>query len=337
VDFGKAQMVKPHRLILSGRTSAEFAGTRIEYEAIQRQAATDWLRQCLPSLDVSQWLEIHSFTSSSSRSPVWYHPRSIDDVPDAKHPWANDTSVCVGYWPLSLTEQLTLNLEGYFYQQDKPVYDFIGQDIKVMAVRDGNTLEVTMCIPFMAQKVSDSQFYWDRMAELQKGLIERAQQVIGDRYRLNLFLNTQDQRSTDARGHYFVCSGSALDFGEEGMVGRGNRSRGIISSIRPYSMEASNGKNPVYHVGKVYGYIVDILSKLIAETFDCECHLAVATRNGDPLFEPYQMFVHVSKQISENEVRSLIERELTTRAWTQEILSSKPFLPKPGGGHGVTI
>ncbi|OGY33892.1 MAG: hypothetical protein A3C02_03880 [Candidatus Andersenbacteria bacterium RIFCSPHIGHO2_02_FULL_45_11] len=335
IGFGSGRMVKPHRLILSGRMSAEMGGQQIDYESIQQQAAQKYLQQCLPSFDFSKWLEIHSFTTSSSRSPYWYRPRDLNDVPDAKQPWANDTSVCVGYWPLSISEQLTLGLEGFFYQENKPVYDWVGQDIKVMTIRNGNTIEVTMCVPFMADKIPTSQVYKERIHWLQSQLLERAMEIVQDRYSVSLFVNTQDQRANDIRGHYFVCTGSALDFGEEGMVGRGNRSRGIISSIRPYSMEASNGKNPAYHVGKVWGYIVDVLSRQISQFFDCECQMAVTTRMGDPLFHPHQLFVSLSKKVEESEVRALVERELGSRAWTAEILSRKPFLPRAGGGSCV--
>ena len=335
IGLGSARMIKPHRAILSGRISADFGGVLIDYEELQGEATRKWLNESLPALDVGNSLEIHSFTSSSSRSPVWYHPRDLQDVPDITQPWANDTSVCVGYWPLSLTEQMTLALEGYFYANGKAIYDFIGQDIKVMSVRSNDSIEVTMCVPFMAAKIPNLQMYEEWMCRFQDELLKCAEAVVGNQYNITLHVNTQDQRKNDIRGRYFVCSGTALDFGEEGMVGRGNRSRGVISSVRPYSMEASNGKNPVYHVGKVFGYVVDVLSKKIAETFSCECQLAVATRMGDPLFDPYQVFVWVSEDISKNDIFTLIDTELATRQWTHEILTKKPFLPRPGGGHGI--
>jgi S-adenosylmethionine synthetase len=332
IELGTARMIKPHRIILSGRISSEFGGQKIDFESIQQKAAIDYIQSRLPHLSLSGWLEVHSFTTSSSRSPYWFHPRNLDDVPDAKNPWANDTSVCVGYWPLSLTEQLALSLEGFFYKNDKPAYDFVGQDIKVMAIRKNSSIEMTMCVPLMAEKVSTREIYRDQIHCLQSKLLERARQIVGDRYEIALFVNTQDQRANDIRGgNYLTCSGSALDFGEEGMVGRGNRSRGIISSVRPYSMEASNGKNPAYHVGKVYGYIVDVLSQLLAETFDCEAQVAVSTRMGDPLLDPHQLFVSLSKKVEDTEVRALVEHQLTSRAWTSEILSEQYFLPRAKG------
>ena len=51
--------------------------------------------------------------------------------------------------------------------------------------------------------------------------------------------------------------------GDDGSVGRGNRANGLITPNRPMSMEATSGKNPINHIGKIY----NILSTRLA----CEC------------------------------------------------------------------
>ncbi len=338
MGFGKAVMQKAHRLILGGRMSCEFADTPIDFNEIQEQAARQFLNEALPNLDTSRWLEVQSLTTSSSRSSNWFRPKSRADVPDADAPWANDTSACAGYWPLSSTEKMALALEGHFYNREgQSRFDYIGRDIKVMAVRNASTIMITMCVPFLAEHTPNEKFYLERLYQIRQGLLQCAKEVAADRYQVELYINTQDQRSNDARGHYLLATGSALDHGEEGMVGRGNRSRGIISSIRPYSMEAIAGKNPVYHVGKVYGYIVDVLAQQIAQQFECECHVMVVTRNGDPLFNPDQLAVQTTHSLDAQEVKRIIEQELHTRHWTEEILNQEPFLPGPGRGHGVRL
>lgn len=338
VGFGKAMMQKAHRLILGGRMSCEFADTPIDFNEIQEKAAKQFLNEALPNLDTSRWLEVQSLTTSSSRFSNWFRPKSRSDVPDAETPWANDTSACTGYWPLSITEKMTLALEGYFYSaKGQSRIEFIGRDIKVMAVRNADTIMITMCVPFLAERTPNEMFYYEQLDQIRQGLLQCAKEMAGDRYQVELHINTQDQRSKDARGHYLLATGSALDYGEEGMVGRGNRSRGIISSIRPYSMEAISGKNPVYHVGKVYGYIVDVLAQQIAQQFECECYVMVVTCNGDPLFNPYQLAVETTSSVDAEEVKRIIEQELLTRHWTEEILNQEPFLPGPGRGHGVRL
>lgn len=334
---GFCEMVEPHRLILNGRMSTEFGERTIDWQSIQKEAATTFLRSALPRLDTSRWLDIHVYTSSSSRSPYWFHPRTRDDVPDVTTPWASDTSAFVGYWPLSTAERLALGLEGYFYREGMPRYDAVGQDIKVMAVRHENTIAVTMCVPFFADAIPTDAAYFEHLERVQTGLEEYARQVTLDRFRVELHVNTLDRRKDDIRGRYLVCTGSSIDFGEEGVVGRGNRSRGVVSSLRPSSMEAICGKNPVYHVGKVYAYIADVLAQEIATRFNCECEVVIVTRNGDPLRAPHHLFVHASEDLSEGEVREEIERHLASRQWTQEIIMLKPFLPIPGGEHSVRL
>lgn len=57
-----------------------------------------------------------------------------------------------------------------------------------------------------------------------------------------------------------TLTGSAVESGDEGAVGRGNRSRGVIPFSRNFSMEAACGKNPVYHTGKLFTAIGDIIN-----------------------------------------------------------------------------
>ena len=42
------------------------------------------------------------------------------------------------------------------------------------------------------------------------------------------------------------------EMGDDGAVGRGNSKYGLITSGRPMSLEATIGKKPINHVGKLY-------------------------------------------------------------------------------------
>ena len=48
-----------------------------------------------------------------------------------------------------------------------------------------------------------------------------------------------------------------MEAGDDGSVGRGNRANGLITPCRPMSLEATAGKNPVNHVGKIYNLLVE--------------------------------------------------------------------------------
>lgn len=334
IDWGKGEMVKPIRILVNGRMSASFNNEPIPIKDIYTKAIKEQLGKCLPSLDVNKWLKIIDESTSSSKNPRWFNPLSLSDVPDSSKTFANDTSVVVSYWPLTVSEKVTLNLESFFYdKQGKPKYKEYGQDIKVMTVRRDNAFTITMCVPFFAKYVTSSENYWKNLSELEQKLLDYAKEMLGNNTNIDLKVNAHDQRRKDqknANTFYFVAAGGALDFGEEGVVGRGNNRLGIIPSLRPYSMEAAPGKNPVYHVGKILGLVVDELAKEIANKFNCNAEVWIITRNADPLFEPDNLIVNVSKTINEKDLKNFVLSVMEKRDWTKRILYNEEILPKAG-------
>lgn len=332
--FGVGEMIKPWRLILNGRLTQEFAGQEIPFKEITVEATKNYLRKTVPKLDIDKWLKIEFYTSTFSKNPRWFKPKTLEDVPDATNPYANDTSVCVGYWPLSTTEKLALLLESYFYDAaQRPRFSFIGQDIKAMCVRRKKSIEITMCVPFFSKKTPDHKTYVERKERIEQELSLLAREFVKEKYDIEVYINTQDDM-VNGVGHFFVISGSALDSGEEGVVGRGNRSRGIISTMRPNGIEAIQGKNPVYYVGKVYSYFTDLLSKKIAEEFECECQIYISSRNSDPILSPHNIFIETTRKVNKRRVIKFVQDEVEKKNWAKEIIKNKLFLPFPGGGNG---
>jgi S-adenosylmethionine synthetase len=43
---------------------------------------------------------------------------------------------------------------------------------------------------------------------------------------------------------YLTYTGSSIESGDEGVVGRGNRVTGLITPLRPMNIEGAIGKNP---------------------------------------------------------------------------------------------
>ncbi len=336
--FNKGRMLKPWNLVINGRMTESFGNNKIDYKKLAANSAIDYLHRVVPNLDTDHWLNIIFYTSTSSKNPTWFHPRTLADVPDAIKPYANDTSTAVGYWPLSLTEQLTLLMEKYFYHENgSPRLPFVGQDIKVMSIRKKKDIEITICIPFFSAQTPDAKTYFGRKREIQNDLQDLASSFVKGKYKVKVNVNTQDEmikKPSEGKGFYFVISGSALDSGEEGVVGRGNRSRGIISNVRPYSMEGIQGKNPSYYVGKVYNYVADLLSKAVAEEFGCECNVFISSRNGDDLKIPRHVIVQTSKPISSKKKIATTLGEILERNLAKDIIKNKPYLPMPGGGNG---
>jgi S-adenosylmethionine synthetase len=85
------------------------------------------------------------------------------------------------------------------------------------------------------------------------------------------------------------------EMGDDGSVGRGNRCNGLITPYRPMSMEATSGKNPITHIGKIY----NVMSKLIADdvakqvTNEAEIRVRLLSQIGKPVSEPLNASVQI--------------------------------------------
>jgi len=334
MDWGKAKVLKPIRILVNGRVSASFHNEAIPRKEIYEQAIKEQLNKSLPHLNTEKWLDIIDNSTTYSKNPRWFNPQSLDDLPDHSSVFANDTSAIVSYWPLTPSKQLALKLEGHFYDdQQKPKFKEIGQDIKVMIVRNNKRYDITMCIPFFCKYFDGPESYLAKLHEIESSLIEFAKEQLGNSVEIDLKVNTQDQRkrqSRDAKSFYFVTTGGSLDFGEEGIVGRGNNRLGIIPSFRPYTMEVAPGKNPVYHVGKVLGFVADELAKAIANNIKCNTEVWIVTRIGDPLFEPNSIIVNTSGGVRQTNVNEIVRSILKRRDWTERTVYQNVLIPRTG-------
>ena len=83
-------------------------------------------------------------------------------------------------------------------------------------------------------------------------------------------------------------TGSSAEAGDDGEVGRGNRVNGLITPHRPMTMEATAGKNPVSHVGKLYNIVASrIANRIVGEISDAEAATCtMVSRIGDPIDQP---------------------------------------------------
>ncbi len=335
LEYGQGKLLKPFRVILGGRMSRSFGGKEIDIKDIQTKVVKNYFKKVLPRIDIDKDLKFCSFTTSNSKIPYWFDPRNINDLPEYKNSHANDTATIIGFWPLSILEQMVLASERYFYdfeQKFRPRFDLVGNDIKIMGLRRRRYVKLTLCVPFQADKINNQKEYFERKETIKEGLQEFLEEKFGSLLDVAVEINTQDQRvkNEDDMGHgrYLTIIGSALDYGEEGVSGRGNRCRGLISVMRPSSVESVYGKNPVYHVGKVYSIIANTIAQQIGIKFDCKVTIIVTTRNGDPLYSPYNIVVETSKKVDKNSVQKIIVDELEKRYWTSRIVTEGIFLPE---------
>ncbi|MCC3529964.1 MAG: hypothetical protein JGK21_18225 [Microcoleus sp. PH2017_22_RUC_O_B] len=148
VEWSSTEIIQPIRVFLNGRISSGFAGEKIPVNDICIYAARKFLSKALPNLDLDRYVKfIHEHTTYS-KNPNWFNPESLLDLPEYKRLFANDTSAVASSSPLTLTEKLVLQIEGFFYDaEQKPIYKECGQDIKVMAVRHKHFIDIRVCLP----------------------------------------------------------------------------------------------------------------------------------------------------------------------------------------------
>jgi len=179
---------------------------------------------------------------------------------------ANDTSAAVGYAPLTPTERLVLDVERYLNAPEyKRRFPETGEDVKVMAFRQGRHVHLTLAMPLLCAFVESEAAYFRRKGEILEDLTAAFAEPRG-LDRVTIGLNLLDREGRGLHGTYLSLLGTSAEDADSGQVGRGNRVNGLIPLNRPMSNEAAAGKNPVSHVGKIY----NVLAHRVAATLHRE-------------------------------------------------------------------
>jgi len=94
---------------------------------------------------------------------------------------------------------------------------------------------------------------------------------------------------------YLTVTGTSAEMGDDGAVGRGNRANGMITPNRPMSLEATCGKNPINHVGKIYNLLSTEAAKQIAAEVQGidEVYIKMLSQIGKPIDQPHIASVQI--------------------------------------------
>jgi S-adenosylmethionine synthetase len=322
-NYGVCERLSPVIIRVNGRMSSVFGDINLDIEQLQISAVRNYMRQVMPTV-VDDDFVIEPNATQYTKVPYWFTPRNLNDIPDAIYPKANDTSVCVGHWPPTPAESLAYKLERYFWKEVSgyavPRFAEIGQDIKVMVVRTAKHVEATLCVPAMSLFTTSYDVYRELMSENEKNL-----QTLANNLLANSDLEAK-VRINPYQWQYMLGLGSCIECGEEGMVGRGNNINGVISTHRTHTLESWAGKNPVYHVGRVYGYMTAKLARCISQQFSIKCTVTAITRCGDSLFPPYKLIVSTDRLVDDIGLGRFVEKLISETNYVQEILSFKPWI-----------
>src|SRR5262249_34961419 len=199
---------------------------------------------------------------------------------------ANDTVFCTAHAPASPVERLAIEVENLINSDlFSSYFPMIGSDVKVMILRAGSDLDVTVCLPFHPELTGSVDAYETALASARQYVADFVEARPGswlNRRRLRLAVNTKDT----AGGAYLAPFGTSLGKGDCGLVGRGNKSNGVIPAVRCTGVEAIAGKNPMHHTGKLYTLAATRIADRIHGQLGLHNETVLVSRNGDPLDDP---------------------------------------------------
>ena len=289
--FGGGKVLEPMEVYLVGRATMSYRGTVVPVEELAVETTRQWFRENFHALDPEHHLRIRCLLRPGSQDLTELYLRQAA----TGIALANDTSCGVGYAPLDTLETMVLAVEQYLNRPEvHRQFPVFGQDIKIMGLRIGDNIELTVACAFIDRHLHDIGDYLRHKEKLAELVVQYSAEIC--RLPVVVFVNTGD--NPDAGSLYLTVTGTSGEAGDDGEVGRGNRANGLITPYRPMNMEAVAGKNPVTHVGKIYnlaaGQMAERLVSEIEEVQEAYCFLV--SQIGKPVREPRSVEVRLRLQ-----------------------------------------
>jgi len=314
--FGGGEVIHPIYIIVAGRAT-EFVTTdnsfeRVPVGTIVISAVKDWIRRNFRFLDPEKHVVVDYMIRSGSVDLVKTFEAGVKSVP-----LANDTSFGVGFAPLTPLERLVLDVErGLNSPKLKSELPELGEDIKVMGLRVGNKIRLTIAAALISHLIPDPDHYMSVKEEVKNRVLDMAAKIVPE-LEVEVHVNTADNPELGI--YYLTVTGTSAEHGDDGATGRGNRACGLITPMRRMSLEATAGKNPVSHVGKLYNALAyKIAERVIREVPKVkEVYIELLSQIGKPITRPQIANVSIIPENPEgfgnlkSDVESIVRDELS--------------------------
>lgn len=328
--FGGGDVLQPIYITVAGRATTEVrredgSVEKIPIGPIVLDAVKNWIRKNFRFLDPDRHVVVDYRIGHGSADLVGIFELSKEE----RAPLANDTSVGVGFAPFSTLEKLVYETERLLNSREfKEKNPEVGEDIKVMGLRRGKKIEVTIAAAMISSLVRDVDHYLAVKDAVREAVLDLAAKLAPD-YDVEVYVNTADR--PDKGIVYLTVTGTSAEHGDDGMTGRGNRSYGLITPLRPMSLEAAAGKNPVNHVGKIYNIMAMNIARRVHESVEGlrEVYVELLSQIGRPINDPLVANVKVLAEkpgeplpsSSLREIEAIVEEELDSyRKITEKLI-----------------
>jgi S-adenosylmethionine synthetase len=302
--FGGGKVTTPIKIIVSGRATSKVGNKKVDVKKIVEKAAKEYLKT-LHALEEKHYKIVTDINEGSG---------ILKEVFADEMPLSNDTSIGVGYAPFSRAEKIVLDVGNMLTSPEFiKKYPAIGEDIKVMGLRQGKHIKLTICIAFVSKYIKSFDDYYDVRDQVREELIEKT--GVKD-----ITINALDKPREEARkieDLYLHVTGLSAEMGDDGQVGRGNRVNGMITPYREMTLEAAAGKNPTRHVGKIYNVLANIIaSDIVKKTGVKEVHIKILSRIGNPIDQPLVVNIQTPYEIGNREKE---EMKKVANQWLDDI------------------
>ncbi|RUM86883.1 MAG: S-adenosylmethionine synthase [Thermovibrio sp.] len=286
--FGGGEVEEPIEIFLAGRATKEYKGVKIPVDEIAVESAKEWLRENIHAIDPDRHVKIHTHIRPGSVDLVDIYMRQLKEG----LPLSNDTSFGVGFAPFDDLESVVYHVEKRLNDKSfKESHPEVGEDIKVMGVRVGEKITITIACAFVDRFVKDINDYVEKRENVRRTALEVAKKFTTREVEVNI--NTGDD--VEGGNVYITVTGTSAEAGDDGEVGRGNRVNGLITPYRPMSLEAAAGKNPITHVGKLYNITANDIARSVVEEISEveEAYVYMVSQIGKPINQPLAVDVKV--------------------------------------------
>ena len=294
VSYGKGRLTKKIEVIVTGRATDKLGNTKIDVNGIAKDTALKYLKDNTRFLDLENEVTFESRIAKGSGDLIHLFQRG-----EKRAALANDTSFGVGFAPFSDTELLVLATERYLNSKEyKEKVPAAGEDIKVMGLREGESISLTIAIAFVSKFVKDKETYAKLKQEIARDVKSLAEKRIKKEIRVHI--NTADPE--DGEKVYLTKTGLSCEQGDDGSVGRGNRVNGLITPFRTMSLEAASGKNPINHIGKIYNILATHMANEIVREQPkiTECNISILSQIGRRIDDPHNLSIEINADEEEN-------------------------------------
>ncbi|RME55114.1 methionine adenosyltransferase [Candidatus Woesearchaeota archaeon] len=284
-EFNAGKIIEPMKIIIAGRAVTKVGNVLVPIEKIIRNAVEDVMQK----FNAPYELEIQVKEGAQNLKQVFKRAIAV----------ANDTSIGVAFYPLTPLEKMVKNTAELISSENfRKKFQGVGYDVKVMGVREGKNVSMTIALAFVSKHIKNMHHYRELKHEI-KTYIENLHNV-------SVHINTLDSYDK-IENLYITVTGLSAENGDDGQAGRGNRYNGLITPNRAMSIESYAGKN-INHPGKIYQVMAQKIAEDLVKKANSKCvEVMLMTEIGKPLTEPYVVSIK-AENIDLRKIKEVVEQ-----------------------------